>query len=81
MDKLIQNGELGNNLLRLREMSGLSQAGLVSKMQLLGSSMSRTTYSKIEAGHRNIKIQDLRILKEVLKVDYSEFFETNKGDI
>lgn len=72
---IIQDSRFGDNLLRLRKISGLSQYKLVAKMQLLGSYMSRSTYAKIEAGDRNIKITDLVILQKIYKVDYAEFFE------
>lgn len=62
------------NLLRLRKASGLSQYELVSKMQLLGSTMTRSTYAKIELGDRNIKATDIVALQRIYHVDYSEFF-------
>jgi len=37
--------------------------------------MSRSTYSKIELGIRNIRISDFLALKVIYDVDYSEFFE------
>ena len=36
--------------------------------------MSRSTYSKIETGSRNIRISDLIALKLIYEVDFSEFF-------
>ena len=48
---------------------------VVEKMQLIGSSISRSTYANIETGRRNIKASDLKALKEVLGVDYSDFFK------
>lgn len=75
MRVIIQDSNFGDNLFRLRKISGLSQYKLVAKMQLLGSNMSRSTYAKIEAGDRNIKITDLVILQKIYKVDYAEFFE------
>jgi len=62
-------------LQQLRSESGLSQYQLVGKMQLLGSTMSRGTYSKIELGMANIKVSDLAILQQIYDVDYSRFFE------
>lgn len=62
------------NLLRLRKASGLSQYELVAKMQLLGSTMTRSTYAKIELGDRNIKATDIVALQKIYNVDYSEFF-------
>ncbi len=53
----------------------MTQMQVVEKMQLIGSSISRSTYANIETGRRNIKASDLRALKEVLDVDYSDFFK------
>lgn len=46
---------------------------IVAQMQTYGSSMSRSTLANIEAGTRNIKASDLKIMKQVLKVDYEDF--------
>lgn len=48
---------------------------VVERMQLSGSSMSRSTLANIEAGRRNIKASDLRTLKNVLHANYDDFFK------
>jgi len=73
--KLLRTDQFAQNLQQLRSESGLSQYQLVGKMQLLGSTMSRGTYSKIELGMANIKVSDLAILQQIYDVDYSRFFE------
>jgi transcriptional regulator with XRE-family HTH domain len=70
-----QDINLGANLKKIRKKFKLTQPQVVTKMHLLGSTMSRSTYSNIEAGIRNIKVSDLIILKMTFDVDYSEFFE------
>lgn len=72
---ILQDDKLWGNLLKLRKASGLSQYKLVEQMQLMGSNISRSTYSKIELGDRNIKVTDLIILKKIYNVEYKEFFE------
>ncbi|NLD20217.1 MAG: helix-turn-helix transcriptional regulator [Clostridiales bacterium] len=72
---ILKNKIFTQNLIRLRGKSELSQYELVEKMQLLGSSMSRSTYSKIELGLGNIKVSDLVALKEIYGVDYDDFFK------
>lgn len=52
----------------------MTQLDLIAKMQLYGSLMTRSTLANIETGRRNIKASDLRILKQILNVDYAEFF-------
>ncbi|KKI49550.1 hypothetical protein CHK_3128 [Christensenella hongkongensis] len=44
-------------------------------MNLLGSVIERTAYSKIEAGTRNIKVTDLVALQQIYQVDFAEFFK------
>ncbi len=74
MQWFLQDVSIGDNLKKLREKSGYSQAELVARLHLMGSSMSRSTYSKIETGTRNIRISDFLALKQIYNVDYSEFF-------
>lgn len=74
MQWFLQDISIGENLKALRERSGYSQSDLVTKLHLMGSNMSRSTYSKIETGTRNIRISDFLALKQIYDVDYSEFF-------
>lgn len=72
---LLQDVFLGKNLRRLRKSAGYSQNELVTKMQLLGSNISRSTYAKIELGLRNLKVTDLIALQQIYSVDFAEFFK------
>ena len=73
--KIITNRRFAENLVALRLKHGLSQYRLVERMQLLGSTISRSTYSKIELGAGNLKVSDLVALQQVYDLDYAEFFE------
>ncbi len=73
--KIIINRRFAENLVALRLKHGLSQYRLVEKMQLLGSTISRGTYSKIELGAGNLKVSDLVALRQIYGVGYEEFFE------
>lgn len=75
MQWLLQDTSIGDNLHRLRKQHGYSQSELVTKLHLMGSDMSRSTYSKIETGTRNIKISDFLALKIIYDVDFNEFFQ------
>ena len=75
MQWILQDIPLGRNIQTVRMSRNMTQMQVVEKMQLIGSSISRSTYANIETGHRNIKASDLRALREVLNVDYSEFFK------
>ena len=74
MQKLLQDIEFGKNLKSLRKSRGLSQYDMAAKLQLLGRNMSRAQYALIEQGRRNLFISDLILFKEILNVDYSDFF-------
>ncbi|MEG2543060.1 MAG: helix-turn-helix transcriptional regulator [Christensenellaceae bacterium] len=75
MQKIIQNVNFGQNLKKIRLARKLSQNNLVSKMQTIGSTISRSGYSMIELGTRNIKVTDLVALQQIYNVDFAEFFK------
>ena len=75
MQWILQDIPLGRNIQTVRMSRNMTQMQVVERMQLIGSSISRSTYANIETGRRNIKASDLRALREVLNVDYSEFFK------
>lgn len=75
MQWILQDIPLGRNLHTIRTARNMTQMQVVEKMQLLGSTMSRSTYANIEAGRRNIKASDLKALQKVFNVSYDEFFK------
>lgn len=75
MPKLLGNKELGENIKRIRLSCGFTQEQTVAKLQLLGSPLSRSTYSLIEIGRGNIFVNDLVALQNVFDVGYEEFFK------
>lgn len=74
MQTILIDIPLGRNIQTIRLNNKMTQSEVVAKMQLLGSSMSRSTLANIESGRRNIKASDLRLLKEIFNVKYEEFF-------
>ncbi len=74
MAKLVGTEQLGRNIQRIRQECGLTQEQTVAKLQVLGSPLSRSTFSLIEMGRGNIFVSDLVALQTVFKVDYKEFF-------
>lgn len=75
MSKLLGNEILGENIRRIRLACGLTQEQTVAKLQVLGSPLSRSTYSLIEMGRGNIFVNDLVGLQKVFNVSYDEFFK------
>ena len=53
----------------------MTQQEVVEQLQLMGSTMSRSTLANIEAGRRNIKASDLKALKILFDAEYGEFFK------
>lgn len=74
MVKLLGDEILGQNIRRIRTEHGLSQEQTVAKLQVLGSPLSRSTFSLIELGRGNLFVSDLIALKMVFQVEYEEFF-------
>ena len=75
MNKMLTDVVFGNNLRRIRNSCGLSQEQTIQKLNLLGSPLSRSTYSLIELGRCNLFVSDLVGLQKIFGVDYSEFFK------
>ena len=73
--KIITEKTFSENLKAIRKQSGLTQEEVVSKLQLLGSPISRSTYSLIEMGKGNIFISDLVGLKQIFHIDFEDFFD------
>ena len=66
---------LGANIRRFRRECHLTQEQTVAKMQLLGLDISRGTYSQIECGLVNIRVEDLLALQKIFGVDIGQFFD------
>lgn len=75
MSKLLGSELLGENIKQIRNRSGLTQEQTIARLQVLGSPLSRSTYSLIEIGRGNLFINDLVGLKTVFNVEYEEFFK------
>lgn len=75
MQWILQDVPIGRNIQNIRMKKNMTQAEVVGQLQLMGSSMSRSTLANIESGRRNIKASDLKALQKLFNVDYKEFFE------
>lgn len=75
MQWILQDVPIGRNIQNIRMKKNMTQAEVVGQLQLMGSSMSRSTLANIESGRRNIKAGDLKALQKLFAVDYEEFFE------
>ena len=75
MQWILQDIPIGRNIQNIRMKKNMTQAEVVGQLQLMGSSMSRSTLANIESGRRNIKASDLKALQKLFDEDYEEFFE------
>ena len=75
MQWVITDIPLGRNIQNIRMAKQMSQKDVTTKLQLMGSIMSRSTLANIETGRRNIKASDLKALKIIFDVDYEEFLK------
>lgn len=65
---------LGQNIRRLRMAQGLTQEQLSAQLQVRGCDVTRSALAKIEVGQRHIYPDEIRLLREILKVSYEEIF-------
>lgn len=75
MQWILQDIPLGRNIQTVRMSKSMTQIEVVEQLQLMGSTMLRSTLANIEAGRRNIKVSDLKALQVLFDVEYSEFFK------
>ena len=73
--KVRRDLNLGDNLKRLRYISGLSQEKLCAELQRRGCDIGRSTYAKYEAGELNIRASVIIELKKIYNCSYDDFFE------
>ena len=62
--------ELGNRIRELRQKTGLSQEKFALKI-----GMDRTYFASVEAGKRNIAIENIKKIADGLNVTLSELFK------
>ncbi len=72
--KIRRDLNMGDNLRRLRDISGLSQEKLCAQLQCLGCDIGRTTYAKYESGELNIRASVIVKLKKIYNCSYDDFF-------
>ena len=72
--KIRRDLNMGDNLRRLRGISGLSQEKLCAELQRRGCDIARSAYAKYEAGELNIRASILVELRDIYQCAYDEFF-------
>lgn len=73
--------KIGNNISNLREKAGLTQEQLSARLQVQGCDITRSALAKIEVGQRHLYPDEIILIKEILKVDYSDIFKLPPKEI
>lgn len=74
MQKIRPDLDIGKNIQERRRAAGLTQDQVLAKMQLLGLTISKSSYAKIETNRLNIKVSELVALRRILRCSYDDFF-------
>ncbi len=64
--------KVGKRIRELRLEMNLTQEQLAAKLQVKGCDVTRSALAKIEVGQRHLYIDELKALKEILCVDFSD---------
>lgn len=72
--KIRRDRNMGDNLRRLRDQSGLSQEKLCAELQRRDCDIARSAYAKYEAGELNIRASVIIELRKIYNCSYDEFF-------
>ena len=72
--KIRRERNMGDNLRRLRNYSGLSQEKIYAELQRRGCDIGRTTYAKYESGELNIRVSVIIELRKIYNCNYDDFF-------
>lgn len=64
--------QIGNNIKRLREATGITQDLLATKLQVLGCDITRSAIAKIEVGQRHLYPDEIICIKKILNVSYDD---------
>ena len=62
----------GNKIRNMRARKGVTQDELASMLQIKNCDITRSALAKIEVGQRHIYIDELKAIKEALKVNYED---------
>ena len=75
MQKIRPDLDIGKNIQRIRKQCNLTQDQVVARLNLMGLSISKSTYAKIETNRMNIKVSELVALKLIFHTEYARFYE------
>lgn len=74
MQKIRPDMDIGKNIQMLRLQKKMTQEQVVAKLNLMGISISKSTYAKLETNRMNIKVSELVALSKIFENDINSFF-------
>lgn len=80
MQKIRPDLNLGFTLQKIRNERKMTQDAVVQKMQLMGLSISRGVYAKIETNRMNIRVGELLALIHIFQVTLDDVFADCKQE-
>ena len=66
--------QVGMKIRDLRIKNNMTQEQLSAKLQVFGCDITRSALAKIEVGQRHLYPDEIKALKEILKVKYEDIF-------
>lgn len=73
MQKIRPDMDIGKNIQAIRYQNKLTQDQVIAKLNLMGISMSKSTYAKLETNRMNIKVSELVALAKIFHTDINTF--------
>ncbi|MBQ8767811.1 MAG: helix-turn-helix transcriptional regulator [Clostridia bacterium] len=71
---VIYEKEIGNRIRLYREKNNMTQEQLSARLQTRGCDITRSAVAKIEVGQRHIYPDEMKLIKEILKVSFEDLF-------
>lgn len=75
MQKIRPDMDIGKNIQTIRRQRKMTQDQVIAKLNLMGLSISKSTYAKLETNRMNIKVSELVALSKILETDINSFFD------
>lgn len=66
--------KIGGRIRELREKSKLTQEQLSARLQVSGYDITRSALAKIEVGQRHLYPDEIKLIKEILAVEFDDIF-------
>ncbi|MFQ6845184.1 MAG: helix-turn-helix domain-containing protein [Oliverpabstia sp.] len=74
MQKIRPDMDIGKNIQAIRYKNNMTQDQVVAKLNLMGISITKSTYAKRETNRMNIKASELVALAKLFHTDINAFF-------